>query len=47
MPCRSIADLLPRILEHLPPQEGTAMREAWAAVKRKYVKAGDRWLPRD
>ena len=26
--------------------EETAMRVAWAAVKRKYVKAGDRWRPR-
>ncbi len=27
--------------------EETAMRVAWAAVKRSYVKVGDRWLPRD
>ena len=26
--------------------EETAMRVASAAVKRKYVKAGDRWRPR-
>ena len=25
--------------------EETAMRVAWAAVKRTYVKAGDRWRP--
>ena len=75
MPYRSIADLPPRIREHLPPHaqeifleafnqaweeyaspskryadsslEETAMRVAWAAVKRKYVKAGDRWRPRE
>jgi cation transport regulator len=27
--------------------EETANRVAWAAVKRKYVKAGDRWVQRD
>jgi cation transport regulator len=27
--------------------EETAMRVAWAAVKRSYVKIGDRWRPRD
>ena len=75
MPYRSIADLPPRIREHLPPHaqeifreafkhaweeyaspskrssgssiEETANRVAWAAVKRRYVKAGDRWLPRN
>lgn len=26
--------------------EETAHRVAWAAVKRHYVKLGDRWLPR-
>ena len=26
--------------------EETANRVAWAAVKRKYVKRGDRWMPR-
>jgi cation transport regulator len=26
--------------------EETANRIAWAAVKRKYVKAGDLWTPR-
>jgi cation transport regulator len=26
--------------------EETAMRVAWAAVKRSYVKIGDRWLRR-
>jgi cation transport regulator len=26
-------------------REETAMRVAWAAVKRKYVKTGDRWRP--
>ena len=73
MPYRSIADLPPRIREHLPPHaqeifleafnhaleeyaspakryagsslEETANRVAW--VKRRYIKAGDRWLPRD
>jgi cation transport regulator len=75
MPYRSIADLPPRIREHLPPHaqeifleafnhaweeyaspakryagsslEETAMRVAWAAVKRSYVKSGDRWLRRE
>jgi cation transport regulator len=28
-------------------RERTAHRVAWAAVKRKYQKAGDRWIPRD
>ncbi|MFO1128759.1 MAG: ChaB family protein [Rhodospirillales bacterium] len=27
--------------------EETANRVAWAAVKRKYVKRGDRWVPRE
>lgn len=27
--------------------EETANRVAWAAVKRSYVKVGDRWLRRD
>ena len=27
--------------------EETANRVAWAAVKRRYIKAGDRWLPRE
>jgi cation transport regulator len=27
--------------------EETASRVAWAAVKRKYVKAGDCWVQRD
>ena len=27
--------------------EETAMRVAWAAVKRHYVKACDRWQPRE
>jgi len=27
-------------------REEVAHRVAWAAVKRKYVKAGDRWLAR-
>lgn len=26
-------------------REGTAHRIAWGAVKRLYVKAGDRWVP--
>ena len=31
-----------------PPQrEQLAHRVAWAAVKRKYEKAGDTWIPRD
>ena len=29
-----------------PDQEGIAHRVAWAAVKRKYVKAGGEWVPR-
>lgn len=29
-----------------PDREAIAHRIAWAAVKRSYVKAGDRWLPR-
>lgn len=28
-------------------REGTAHRVAWAAVKRKYQKSGDRWIPRE
>jgi len=28
-------------------RESTAHRVAWAAVKRKYKKAGDQWIPRD
>jgi len=28
-----------------PRQEEIAHRTAWAAVKRSYVKAGDRWVP--
>jgi cation transport regulator len=27
-------------------QEEAAHRIAWAAVKRSYVKVGDRWVPR-
>ncbi|MDE2294281.1 MAG: ChaB family protein [Gammaproteobacteria bacterium] len=30
-----------------PRQEEAAHRIAWAAVKRHYVKAGDRWRERD
>lgn len=29
-----------------PEQEEIAHRIAWAAVKRSYVKDGDRWVPR-
>ncbi|KGE01623.1 ChaB family protein [Rhizobium sp. YS-1r] len=29
-----------------PRQEEVAHRIAWAAVKRSYVKIGDRWTPR-
>ncbi len=29
-----------------PRQEEIAHRIAWAAVKRSYVKHGDRWVPR-
>ena len=28
-------------------RERTAHRVAWAAVKRKYQKLGDRWIPRE
>jgi cation transport regulator len=28
-------------------REVTAHRVAWAAVKRKYRKSGDQWVPRD
>jgi cation transport regulator len=28
-------------------RESTAHRVAWAAVKRKYRKSGDRWVPRE
>ena len=31
----------------VPPRESTAHRVAWAAVKRKYRKSGDRWIPRE
>ncbi len=30
-----------------PTREVTAHRVAWAAVKRKYRKSGDQWVPRD
>lgn len=30
-----------------PGREETAHRIAWAAVKRSYAKAGDRWIPLD
>jgi cation transport regulator len=30
-----------------PARERTAHRVAWAAVKRKYQKSGDRWIPRE
>ena len=29
-----------------PDRETIAFRIAWAAVKRRYVKAGDRWIAR-
>ena len=29
-----------------PRQEEIAFRVAWAAVKKRYHKVGDRWLPR-
>ena len=28
-------------------RERTAHRVAWAAVKRKYTKSGDQWVPRE
>jgi cation transport regulator len=28
-----------------PARENIAHRVAWAAVKRKYRKSGDRWIP--
>jgi len=28
-------------------RESTAHRVAWAAVKRKYEKSADRWIPRE
>jgi cation transport regulator len=31
----------------LEQRESIAHRVAWAAVKRNYRKAGDRWIPRD
>jgi cation transport regulator len=30
-----------------PRQEEAAHRIAWAAVKRTYVKVGDRWIARE
>ena len=30
-----------------PRQEEAAFRIAWAAVKKKYHKVGDSWVPRD
>ena len=30
-----------------PRQEEAAHRIAWAAVKRRYVKVGDEWVPLD
>lgn len=34
--------------DHGPEQrESTAHRVAWAAVKRKYEKSADRWIPRE
>jgi cation transport regulator len=32
---------------HDPRQEEAARRIAWAAVKRRYIKAGGDWLARD
>lgn len=32
--------------ENDPRQEEASHRIAWAAVKRSYVKEGDRWSPR-
>ena len=32
--------------ENDPRQEEAAHRIAWAAVKRRYVKAGDEWVER-
>ena len=29
-----------------PDREAIAFRIAWAAVKRRYVKTGERWAPR-
>jgi cation transport regulator len=31
----------------LTERESTAHRVAWAAVKHKFQKAGNRWIPRD
>ena len=31
---------------HDPRQEEIAHRVAWAAVKKSYVKAGDKWVPK-
>jgi cation transport regulator len=31
---------------HDPAHEEIAHRVAWSAVKRKYRKAGDRWVPK-
>jgi cation transport regulator len=30
----------------VPADEAIAHRVAWSAVKRKYRKAGDRWVPK-
>lgn len=30
-----------------PRQEEAAFRIAWAAVKKRYHKVGEQWLPRD
>lgn len=30
-----------------PEQESTAHRVAWAAVKKRYRKDGERWVPRE
>jgi cation transport regulator len=30
-----------------PAREEIAHRVAWSAVKRRYRKAGDRWVPKD
>jgi cation transport regulator len=31
---------------HDPAREEIAHRVAWSAVKRRYRKAGDRWVPK-
>ena len=57
MPYASVEDLPLPVRAHLPLHareiylgafnNASAHRVAWAAVKRKYAKSGDQWVPRE